>query len=413
MNSLYESKSASDARLPDFSGKALTDAIDIGQGSCLYIVNEATRQEYLDYISALKSFGFEFYTSSVIADNEYVTLTDNDHIVSVMYLKNADQVRIICDSRDKIELPAKSNENIYTASTTPSFTMMGISDAGYPGGMCFIFKLCNGDFFIIDGGICANRTGSNECKGDPSVNRLFNTLVALADDPEHIVVSGWLITHIHNDHAGAFIDLAEKDEYLSRIDVRQVIYSQPADSDMEDGHQPERLDWMPVALERMKIAKTVKAHPGQIFYFADLTLTILGGHDLIKPKKISRHNNTSIVSTVEFGGRKMLFLADAEKDSSTQLDLLYGATLNADILQVAHHGYINTDAYIVYKHVTPSIVLWPIRARDWKDGDNVYNISFNKEHLDKDGITHYVAGDANITFEDFSSWLPTKENWKP
>ena len=203
------------------------------------------------------------------------------------------------DDREKIELPGLKEENVYTKSSTPSFTMMGISDAGYPGGMSFIYKLSDGTFFIIDGGMCANRTGSNECSGDPSVNRLFKTLQALADDPNSIVISGWLITHIHNDHAGAFIDLAEKPEYLSKITIKKVIYSQPADSDMADGNQPKRLNWMPDALSKMNISKTVKAHPGQVFYFADLKLTILGSHDLIKPTQISRHNNASIVSMVE------------------------------------------------------------------------------------------------------------------
>ena len=399
--------------LPAFDGKILNTPIDLGQDSKLYIMSDATHQNYIDYTSALEKAGFVFYTMNEIAENEYSTFITQKQIINVMYLKNANEVRIIEDDRDKIDLPGLKSDNVYTISAMPSFTMMGISDAGYPGGMSFIYKLADGTFFIIDGGMCANRTGSNECHGDPSVNRLFKTLQTLADDPDNIVISGWLITHIHNDHAGAFIDMAEKSNYLSKITIKQVIYSQPADSDMTDGNQPRRLNWMPDALEKMKISKTVKAHPGQVFYFADLKLTILGCHDLVKPTKISRHNNASIVSMVEFGNQKMLFMADAEGDSNAKLELLYGSELDADILQVAHHGYNNTNAGIVYKYVTPSIVLWPIQTSDWKSGDNVYNIAFNKQYLDKSGIKHYVGGAANTTFENLSTWVPTKENWKP
>ena len=400
--------------LPNFDGKALGTAIDLGQGSSLYVVSNTTLQKYNAYVSDLEGVGFEFYASNSIAGNQYGTFTSKSQIINVMFLKNLNEVRIIEDNRESIDLPGLKSENVYTKTSTPSFTMMGISDAGYPGGMSFIYKLSDGTFFIIDGGMCANRTGSDECSGDPSVNRLFKTLQSLADDPDKIVISGWLITHIHNDHAGAFIDLAEKSNYLSKITIKQVIYSQPADSDMTDSNQPKRLTWMPNALSKMGISKTVKAHPGQVFYFADLKLTILGGHDLIKPTKISRHNNASIVSMVEFGGKKTLYLADAEGDSNAKLEKIYGSELDADILQVAHHGYNNTNAGIVYKYITPSIVLWPIQSSDFKgSGADVYNVSFNKQYFDKSGIKHYVGGAANTTFEDFTTWTPTRQNWKP
>ena len=400
-------------KLPNFEGKSLGSAIDLGQGSDLYIVNNATKAKYDTYTTELVKLGFQLYTINNVADNEFSTFITENQIINVMFLKNSSEIRIIEDSRETIELPGIKSENVYTAKGQPSFTMMGISDAGYPGGMSFIYKLADGTFFIIDGGMCANRTGSNECKGDPSVNRLFKTLRELADDPDKIVISGWLITHIHNDHAGAFIDLAEKPEYTKYITIKKVIYSQPADSDMTDSNQPKRLNWMPDALKQLNLTPAVKAHPGQVFFFADLKLTILGCHDLVKPDKIARHNNASIVSMVEFGGKKTLFLADAEGASNEKLKTLYGSELDADIVQVAHHGYSNTNAGIVYQYVTPSIVLWPIQTSDWKSGDNVYNVSFNKTYFNKSGISHYVGGDANTTFENFSTWTPTRSNWKP
>lgn len=399
--------------LPDFDGKALPEAIDIGQDSKLYIISNTNENKYAAYTTLLTQAGFEFYTMNSIAGNEFCTFVTKTQIVNVMYAKSLNEVRITVDDRTKISLPGLESENTYTATSAPSFTMMGISDAGYPGGMSFIYKLSDGTFFIIDGGMCANREGSSECHGDPSINRLFKTLQSLADDPDNMVISGWLITHVHNDHAGAFVDLAEKPEYLSKLTVKTVIYSQPSNSDMSDSNQPKRLNWMPDAISKIKPEKVVKSHAGQEFFFADLKITILGNHDLIKPTKISRHNNSSTVSIVEFGGKKMLFLADAEGDLNSKLEAIYGSWLDSDIVQVAHHGYNNTNAGIVYQYVTPTIVLWPIQTSDFKTGDNVYNISFNLKYFDKKGISHYVGGAANTTFGNLKTWVPTRENWKP
>ena len=404
-------------KLPDYNGKPLGTAIDIGQASELYIIDNTTLLEYNAYLKDLEGLGFKTYTSNTIGNNQFKTYITDTQIVNVMFLANANQVRVTQDARDAIELPALKATNIYTTTSTPSFTMMGISDAGYPGGMSFIYKLSDGTFFIIDGGICKNRgvndNESNECHGEPSVHRLYKTLRELADDPDKIVISGWLITHIHNDHAGSFIDLADETAYLKNITIKQVIYSQPSDDDMSYNKGGRRNNWMPNALNKMKIEKTVKAHPGQVFYYADLTLTIIGTHDLVKPKSLNSHNNASIVSFVEFGGKKALYLADAEGDANAQLKALYGENLKADIVQVAHHGYNNTNANIVYPYVNPTIVLWPIQTADYKEGDNVYNLSLNKQYFNKSGISNYCAGDANTTFEDLTTWAPTKNKWKP
>lgn len=404
-------------KLPDYNGKPLGTAIDIGQASELYIIDNTTLLEYNAYLKDLEGLGFKTYTSNTIGNNQFKTYITDTQIVNVMFLANANQVRVTQDARDAIELPALKATNIYTTTSTPSFTMMGISDAGYPGGMSFIYKLSDGTFFIIDGGICKNRgvndNESNECHGEPSVHRLYKTLRELADNPDKIVISGWLITHIHNDHAGSFIDLADETAYLKNITIKQVIYSQPSDDDMSYNKGGRRNNWMPNALNKMKIEKTVKAHPGQVFYYADLTLTIIGTHDLVKPKSLNSHNNASIVSFVEFGGKKALYLADAEGDANAQLKALYGENLKADIVQVAHHGYNNTNANIVYPYVNPTIVLWPIQTADYKEGDNVYNLSLNKQYFNKSGISNYCAGDANTTFEDLTTWAPTKNKWKP
>jgi hypothetical protein len=159
----------------------------------------------------------------------------------------------------------------------------------------------------------------------------------------------------------------------------------------------------------------VKAHPGQTFYFADLKLTILGTQDIVLPESIQSHNNASVVSMVEFQGKKALMLADSEANENRALVSIYGDELDAEILQLTHHGYSNTDAGPLYELVkSVEIVLWPVSTGhyDGSGGANVSAVGFNQRFF-KNGIVNHVAGETNMTITDFETWVPEKDRWLP
>ena len=270
--------------------------------------------------------------------------------------------------------------------------------------MGYVYKLVDGTFFIIDGGVNAANSNSTT-----SAMWLFATLQELADDPDNIVISGWLITHIHVDHLGAFVDMAKDSKYTDKITVKKVIYNQPNDREMSKAGISDRTPWMQRALNVWKPDEIVKAHPGQTYYFCDLKVTVLGSQDLLMPKTNSSHNNLSVVTMVEYEGFRALYLGDAEGLMNTALEKLYGEELDCEILQLAHHGYNGTGAGPVYEIADPIIVFWPVNTAHYKG--IVKNVSFNQMFFEP-GVTNHVAGETNMTIKDFISWEP-EDRWTP
>lgn len=396
--------------LPKYNGEIFDEAdIDVGHGSLLNIVEDTTLSEFNAYAQSLQDAGFTFYSENEIGENVYYTYITKAQIVTLMYFGNISEARITVDSRATFDLPPLEEDNVYEEIAEPSFTAIGIGQTGYPGGMGYIYKLSDGTFFIIDGGITNEASNNNG-----SWKWLFAALQELADDPENIVISGWLLTHIHNDHMGSFMDMSTKSECRTAITIKQVIYNQPSDEKMIASGIDYRINWVPDSIDRWMPDSVVKAHPGQTFHYADLTLTILGTQDIVLPNSIKSHNNACIVSTVDFQGKRALMLADSEGNENQALISIYGDELDAEILQLTHHGYSNTDAGPLYDLVTSvEIVLWPVSTGhyDGSGGANVSGVSFNKRFF-ADGIANHVAGETNMTITDFETWKP-EERWLP
>jgi hypothetical protein len=70
-------------------------------------------------------------------------------------------------------------------------------------------------------------------------------------------------------------------------------------------------------------------------------------------------NNTSVVFMLTLGGKKMLFLGDAEPEEGERLLTLYKGTdkLKADYVQMAHHGQGGVERE-VYEEISPKACFW-------------------------------------------------------
>ena len=391
--------------VPEYNGKKFSEfSVDLGQNSVMHIAKRTNAEEYDKYITSLYAAGFKYYTSNTIGNNEYFTFSTDSQIVTAMYLDASKETRVIVDNRANYALPGLERDNDYAEVTDPSFTVTGIGATGWPGGMGYVYKLVDGTFFIIDGGIDASNSNSTT-----SAMWLFATLQELADDPDNIVISGWLITHIHVDHLGAFVDMAKDSKYTDKITVKKVIYNQPNDREMSRAGISDRVPWMQRALNVWKPESIIKAHPGQVYYFCDLKVTVLGSQDILMPDTNSSHNNLSVVTMVEYNGFRALYLGDAEGLMNAALEKHYGDNLECEILQLAHHGYNGTGAGPVYKIADPIIVLWPVNTAHYNG--IVKKVSFNQMFFEP-GVTNHVAGETNMTIKDFISWEP-EERWKP
>ena len=385
-----------------------------GQGSYTYVKTNASQTTFEDACKAAENNGFKKYTTSSIGNNKFATYVTQTQILHFMFFPNKGELRTAVDKRgtgtNGFVLPGLSGDNTYTSTQSSLMTLVDIENSSWPGGMCLIFKLCDGRFVVVDSGV-----GGRDNDGSSS-GWVYASLAKHADDPKNIRVAAWIITHIHSDHAGGLVDMArgtynttlKKDgekvkthnvmpkECKQWIKIDTLIFNRPNNN--VDG----RNGWMDEIINAFKVKNVIKAHPGQVFYYANCKFTMYGSLDLIIDKKVSNHNDESLSMMFEFNGKKFLVLGDAYPQNTKALADIYKENLKADIVQVSHHGYDNTDAAQVYKYVQATMVMWPVAGYE-KDGCDLVNANVNAIFKSIPSSMQFTPRGKNIDFD---------ENWK-
>ena len=397
---------------------ALGTSYDAGQGSKTYVKTNSDKNAYQTLCRDIEAKGLRKYTSNQIGDNLFTTYVTQTQIVNVMFFPARKEIRTAVDARGTgtggFALPKLSGDNKYTKKTASEMIVCDISNTDWPGGMCIIFKLCDGRFFIIDAGMGGKYADGRKWIGSSS-GWIYETLAKRADDPKNIVVAGWLITHVHSDHAGGLYDMAlgyygstnkgkhtvMPKEVTKYIKIEQLIYNQPATGKFG------RTGWMNTIINAFNVKEVVKAHPGQVFYAADLTLTIYGSQDLMLEKsgESGDLNDFSVVSRAEFNGKSALFLGDSDTIPNPRLAAVYKNSLKSDILQLAHHGYGDTGDADVNSYCNPSMVLWVVSNKDLRSN---YKINANSSIASLSGVKNYKPGTGNLIFK--SDWSTYTES---
>ena len=336
--------------LPDYNGTAFDASVDAGQGSRVLVKKNTTQEQYTAYLTALSAAGFAPYTSHTLDGNLFHTYTNDKYIVHTMYFPSEKATRVAVDCRETFGLAGLKSENVYTNSEGKStyFTQLGL--AQIPGatanGMGYLVKLTDGRFVVVDGGYAYDSGG-----GGNSGDFILRTMKHLADDPNNIVIAAWFVTHIHTDHAGGFMGMGNK--HANDVKIEKLIYNQPNDDQMASAGLGERLNWISTGIENFKkannpIKTVIKAHPGQQFFFCDLTVTMIGTMDILEPYTLSSGNNSSLVMSFEMNGGKVLLTGDCEPAEGRAIRDIYGgidsttSCLKSDFVQLSHHGYGNT-----------------------------------------------------------------------
>ena len=342
--------------LPDISSTGLkwnTNGRDAGQGSKIYIANNANSDHFTKYVAALKSAGFTAYTTNTLHTNEFATFVTKEQIVHVMFYKAKNVIKVTVDPRSTFGLPGLKSENPSTTSTKATeFVQLGMKQVSgsSENGMGYLVKLSNGKFVIVDAGFAWESGG-----GGNSGKFLIDTMKKMQGNNTKPVIAAYIVTHIHTDHAGGIMGLANS--YAKDVTIEKFIYNQPSDAQMNAvSNMSGRKSWVPNAINKLKNAgslqSVIKAHPGMQIYLAELTITIMGSIDLIEDSnhtKMKNGNDSSVVSMFDIYGVKFLLTGDAEPQESKIMRDIYGgigstnSVLKADFIQVAHHGYGNTN----------------------------------------------------------------------
>ena len=344
--------------LPDISSTGLKWSVngrDAGHGSKIYISNSsANSTHFTKYVAALKSAGFTAYNTNKLHTCEFATFVTKEQIVHVMFFAAKNVIKVTVDPRSTFGLPGIKGENVApNPNNLPTeFVQLGMKQVpnAAENGMGYLVKLPDGKFIVVDAGFAYDSGG-----GGNSADFVIRTMKKMQGNNNKPVVAAWIITHIHTDHAGGFMGVANG--HASKVTIEKLIYNQPSDKQMNAvSNMSGRKNWVPNAISKLKNAgslkSVVKAHPGMQLYFTGLTITIMGSIDVIEDSnytKMKNGNDSSVVSMFEMNGKKVLITGDAEPQESKIIRDIYGgmgnknSPLKADFIQVAHHGYGNTN----------------------------------------------------------------------
>lgn len=165
-------------------------------------------------------------------------------------------------------------------------------------------------------------------------------------------IDHWIITHGHDDHVGAFLEVLNKDN----ITIENLYYNMLSEEwykeNDERGYASEKafLD----ALSNPKILNHVICKEGDKIIIDNIEMDVLR----VANPEITNSDNGNEASlvfklTATDVNKSMLFLADAMSKASPEI-LEVEDRLKADAVQLAHHGNWGVTEE-VYKAIKPSV----------------------------------------------------------
>ena len=139
------------------------------------------------------------------------------------------------------------------------------------------------------------------------------------------------------------------------------------------------------------------AHPGQKYVFANAEIDMLYTLEMYAPKDLTYFNISSLVFNISFGSFDMMMLGDCAEESNHVIRMNYGESLEAEVVQVAHHGY-KGGSTALYRLINPIYVFWPVSDAEHASMKSSAKNSTDRNayfYLSNTRITNiYVAGDS-------------------
>ena len=200
------------------------------------------------------------------------------------------------------------------------------------------------------------------------------------------VVSAWLLTHPHGDHAGALYRILEENrERRERGEAPAVgigsILCSLHDAEWYAANDPNDAEMalcMLDALSALPDAGTVhRTARGERIEAGSALIEVMNDP---YEADYDKGNNACVVYRVTLGEKSVLFLGDLALEGGKQLLKERGSDLKSDIVQVAHHGQNGVD-FSVYEAISPQIALWPTPEWLWNSWESRYTIRETKEWM--------------------------------
>ena len=283
----------------------------------------------------------------------------------------------------------KTEDNNFTYGDTESGNYYEIYQLPFPtfwGGEAYSIITPEGDLYIIDGGF----------QGEDG-NRITEYIETHGGK-----VKGWILTHPHVDHIGAFLDFM-----VSNADKVETVYYSPFTKEFfEEEEDPAIYEVLnnPNAILFYQFLDTMEATKEQVEYIPMLTGDKLSIGELelecFASFSPDRHdvNANSMVFTLSYeefvllltGDMTELTLEDMKKEIPEDAILW-----DADIMQIPHHGYmagIGSDA--LYQATKPEYALLDCTVEEYENNSvNIQGHVQMVEDLEIEVLKRFDDGD--------------------
>ncbi len=397
--------------LPAYTDGKFGALANAGNRAYQLVCEKTTAEAWEAYGRQIEAAGFVLSSSREVEGNRFAVYRGESYGITTYFTPFNKTARTIIEPVANL---GPVGDDAGTKQCEPMMTMIGrryssgntyrgmAADTGY---MCYVLRLEDGRFIVIDGG-----TESGNFSGT-----IYRMLTEQAPDPQNITIAAWIITHTHGDHTGGFMAFCRS--YSSRIKIEQLITNLPADSETNaysaDAATAKPSKVIAAYTTAYPAGQVVKAHNGYTRNIGGAQIEVLYTHEdfLTSGRSLAsftKHgwNKTSLIFRVTLGGETIMFLGDAQEENNNIVCSMYGDYLASNIVQVAHHGGEGGTA-LVYTKINPKVALFttsdelmPVYLGDAHNAHLVNKLSLAEWINAADRITQftlpYTPGTAKI-----------------
>lgn len=251
--------------------------------------------------------------------------------------------------------------------------------------MGYVLQSKTGELLVIDGGITGN---------DAELYRVIKKLGG------HICL--WLITHPHNDHYDAVIDLLANYKDVSYEKMGAAKLPDSWADDINEEERKELQDWN--AFAKTLGDRLFEIKEGMQFSLGSMKVEVLAGNN--PDLKTNPINDQSCVFKVSEDNFSILFLGDLGAEGGNRL-LSKPCDLKCTAVQMAHHGQGGVTEE-VYKAIKPKFAFWPTPDWLWENrkylgggniGDGPFETPKTAEWMKSLGVHNIFSFDHTIVFD--------------
>lgn len=401
-----------------------------GDNAQTYVYEGATLKLYKECCDKLYSANFAQYTetefngtahnSSKAVKNYFTTFLSSAVQVDIELHESASRMYLTATPRTASALPERETPK-YTkpAGNFPViWTQFGLEDVDdAESSLGYIIRLADGSFIIIDGG----EWFGDDSKNNAVAKRIYDILKKQAPNPNNIVIAAWIITHAHNDHAGAFYNFQVAYDKDTSIKIKQMIHNFPDKTLLNSGDYNYQVSVIDSAAKFVHKPETLKPHTGNVLYYPGMKINVLYTQEnylAVGADFTGNYNCSSLVlQFVTDDGTKILLGADhpvsGVYEGTTWCEGAiynwYGSFIESQVVSLFHHGYGGGADETVYYVIKPKIILWPSDLARI-NSSNVKKFAHNSYFSGSNpqaGVKYYIPDGSRVQIMSFANGTPT------